>query len=348
MGAGVWGTKFIDYSYNADRIKVSTALLEDKNMIVGAIYQKHCEGDGKVSSAGWKNSSWPSGGCGSGEYSSCFGDESSCGFENFVSDEDRDIYFLYFVYKAKTWNAGVLNGWNHDRNSKSETYKIDEYAIVPYFRGTFGPVDVESEFWYQFGELEGRGQLEDIDLKAWAWNIDLGFDIGPVGIGLGWAYTTGDDDPTDDDQENFTRAGGMDWQPLLIMTGYYMDANLGCIGNLNMRNAFAGNAMGYNLFYGNAEWSPWENFTLQFALGYAELNETDHIEAVWAAEEVGGSFDDEFGFEVDLGFTWQLMRNLTYNMMMGYFSEGDFFEKGDCDSDTDYEFSAIHALKVSF
>jgi predicted porin len=269
-----------------------------------------------------------------------------------VTDQDRDIYFLYFVYKGQGWDGGLLYGWNHDRSSAPDVYKIDDHNFVPYFRGTFGPVDVQSELWFATGELEGVKGFEDVDVQSWAWNVELGFDLGPVGIGAGFAYTTGDDDPGDDDKENFLRSGGMDWQPLLIMTGYYMDANLGCFGNLNMRNVYTStgsgldaNVLGYTLFYLTADWAATENVTLDAAFGYAEFNEMDHIEA---ANPGTGGWDDGVGWEFDVGLTWKLMENLKYNAKVGYFSEGDFWEKGNCDCDTDYELSAIHALTVTF
>ena len=333
MGAGVWGTPFIDYSYNAERLRIDTKV---DNWSLGAIFQKHAEGDGAI----------PKGGS-SPDYDEDYCPDCGDGFD--VVDQDRDIYFLYFIYKGEGWDTGLLYGYDDNQNS-SPNLDITSHNFVPYFRGAFGPIDLEAEAWIVTGEIDQR-YGKTIDTDSWAGHLNVGFDVGPVDFGIDVAYTTGDDDPEDNDKDNFIRSGGMDWQPLLIMTGYYMDGNLGCLGNLNMRNVYTStgsgldaNVLGYTLYYATADWAFAENMALDFALGYAEVNETDHLE--WDTGARG--IDDEFGWEFDIGFNWQLMDGLKYNAKAGYFWDGDFWENGDCDLDRDGTWSVLHALTLTF
>jgi hypothetical protein len=307
------------------------------NLILLGIIQKHAEGDG---------------GRGAGGEAPYLGEYCpDCDVGDEVVDEDRDIYFLAFVYKGEGWDGGLLYGYNRNYHSNPDL-DITDHNFVPYLRGTFGPLKVEGELWYVTGELEPSAHgADDTDVDAWAAHGNVGFDVGPVGLSLGLAYTSGDDDPLDNDKENFLRSGGQDWTPLLIMTGYYMDSNLGCMGNLNMRNVYTStgsgldrNVLGYTLYYATADWSPMENVVLDFALGYAQINEEDHLEYF----EGYTGLDDEFGWEFDIGLTWQLMDNLKYNAKFGYFSEGDFWEMGDCNIDRDNTYSFLHALTVTF
>jgi hypothetical protein len=329
QGGGVWGTKFIDYSYSIERIKAVTKV--DNWTLVGII-QKHVEQDGSASSA--NAPAFPA---------VC----ADCGAGTQLNDSDRDIYYLGAIYKGEGWDAGLLTGYSPDK-TKSDlavgAYDFTEWFLMPYWRFPLWVLQIEGEACYTGGEWDYRASgVDDEDQKAWAFNLNAGFDLGPVGMNLGYAHTSGDDDLTDNDRENFYRAGGQDWQPLLIMTGYYMDANLGCYGNLNMRNA-GGNLGGYDLFYIQADWSPIENWTFDAAFGYAQLAETDAIEQFNGITDL----DDEVGYEFDLGVTWNIMPNLVYNAKGGYFKDGDFYQFGSCDRDTDYELSFIHALVVTF
>lgn len=329
MGGGVWATKFVDYAYSVERIKVSTKL---GNFIVGGIIQKLDENDGGPSSAATAY-------CDSGCYE---GDDTcnSCCSKDVV-DEDRDIYYLFGVYKGEGWDAGLLIP--HDRNRSGGSVQVTETAFAPYLRGTFGPVRVETEGWYITGTVD-RDNDPDYDTESWAFYAKLGFDAGPVAIDFAYAGTSGEEARDDKDDRNaFVRAGGRDFQPLLILTGFYMDANLGCYGNLNMRNA-GGNPTGYNLFFGELGWSPWENFRLNTVLGYAEAREVDYIERVRGVK----SIDKEFGWEWDVGFKWQLMDNLLYDMKAGIFFADDFYKLGCNSADADEEYSVVHALTLTF
>jgi len=332
QGGGVWGTKFIDYAYTTDRIKAVTKY--DNWTFVGII-QKHEELDGNHPSA-------------NAPYIIGRSDCDDCGPGVETNDSDKDVYYLGAIYKGEGWDAGLLSGWNRDR--RNEEVAFDEWFLMPYWRFPLWVLKIEGEACYTGGEWDYRANgVDDVDQKAWAFNLNVGFDLGPVGMNLGYAHTTGDDDIYDDDAENFYRGGGNDWQPLLIMTGYYMDADLGCFGNLNFRNN-GGNYGGYNLFYVQADWSPWEKWTFDAALGYAELDETDAIAQINApdGQDKLDGLDDEFGWEFDVGVTWDIMPNLKYNAKGGYFKDGDFFEYGEENCDTDYELSFIHAIVLTF
>jgi hypothetical protein len=343
MGGGVWATKFVDYSYSVERIKLSTKL---GNFIVGGIIQKLDENDGGPTSAATAY-------CDNWDEDDCFdpvtGDYCPSCCSKSPVDQDRDVYYLYGVYKGEGWDAGLLVP--HDRQRQSGSVNLTETAFAPYFRGTFGPIRFETEGWYITGKVQRDG-LKDYDTKSWAFYAKGGFDWGPVAFDLAYAGTSGQSGTDeDDDRKAFVRAGGRDFQPLLILTGYYMDANLGCYGNLNMKNA-GGNPTGYDLFFGEIGWSPWENFRLNTVIGYAKARETNFVEFL-QGEWIDGNYvtpniDDTFGWEWDVGFKWQLMDNLLYDMKGGIFFADDFYKLGCNNKDAKNEYSVLHALTLTF
>jgi len=331
MGAGVWGTMFADYAYNVERIKVTSKV---DNVVFGGIIQKLAEGDG-----GPPSPFGPAGllaAVGEGGVDECI----DCG--EGPSDQDRDVYFLFFVYKGEGWDGGLLYGY--DRNRSNANVAIDEHGFLPYIKGKFGPVRVEAEAWWQFGNADVK-YGEDYDIDSWAYYAQVGGDAGPVSIDVGYAHTDGQDKLKDagDDRTAFVRAGGRDWQPLLILTGYYMDANLGCVGNLNMKNA-SGNPWGYDLLYGTVAFSPVEDVTLSTILAKGWADETGYLEQAFGINNL----DDDFGWEWDIGLKWQIMDNLVYDAKAGVLFPGDFWEYS-CDSrDLSNEYSVLHALTVTF
>ena len=340
QGGGVWGTLFADYSYSVERIKVTSKV---DNLVFGGIIQKTTEQDGGQPSAtglaGLLNLVDEDG------VNDCL----NCDPYQQVEDQDRDTYYLFFVYKGEGWNGGVLLPFDRKYYvTGAGDLRIKEYAASPYIQGKFGPLDVESEFWYDFGSANPKGG-EDYDIKNWAFYVDLGFDAGPVGIDVGYAHTTGQEKLKDagDDRTAWVQGGGRDWQPLLILTGYYMDADLGCLGNLNYRNN-GNNPFGFDLFYGKAEFSPAENVTLSTILGYAQAAETGYVEQV-IEDEFGDdvNIDKDFGWEWDVGLKWQLMDNLVYDAKAGYLWAGDLWKYG-CDHGVDNTWSILHALTVTF
>lgn len=158
------------------------------------------------------------------------------GFEDFGGkDDDRDIYGGYLTYTPAEGQKiqpfyvfdrirDVPNGTLLDAFLESAgalpyeraTPEIDSHHIGAYYTGDFGLIELFLEGVYQFGEAEDT-RLDrlnpvfsnDYDISAYAFAGDVALDLEEeVGFGfkphLGFMYTSGDDNPTDDELNGYT------------------------------------------------------------------------------------------------------------------------------------------------
>ncbi|RLB70866.1 MAG: hypothetical protein DRH04_02825 [Deltaproteobacteria bacterium] len=107
--------------------------------------------------------------------------------------------------------ASLASNYFYGNETKADT---DSHHIGFYYQGDFGIVKPFVEAVYQFGQadntgLSAYGYEEDYDIKAYALAADLTFNLKDA-IGfkfephIGIIYTSGDDDPDDDDLEGYT------------------------------------------------------------------------------------------------------------------------------------------------
>ncbi|WP_143156439.1 hypothetical protein [Desulfacinum infernum] len=100
--------------------------------------------------------------------------------------------------------SGIGTGENAD---------IDSHHVAAYYTGKFGPFELMLEGAYQFGSADNTGlseygKAEDYDISAYALAADLavelkdwfGFSVKPH---VGVMYTSGDDDPDDDELNGY-------------------------------------------------------------------------------------------------------------------------------------------------
>lgn len=323
MAAGFCGISYCDSEGDADRIKV---ILNDIDpFYLDFTYQKTEENDYQ-------------------------GDE---------ADEDFDAYYLHGFYTSETLFAGLLWGYYDDAGSSEtltaaetiagvpSTYKANYWLYNPYIQGTAGPIAYMAEAqWFTGDYRDYTDSTSDVDYDAWRWIVDLAFNADPGSVGAGWAHSDGRD-ATEDDY-TIADGGGNDWQPFLILTHYYANANLGGLGNLNQNNNDAGlDELGFDIYYVYGSYTPMEKLTLSAILGWAYADE-DNTTAL-------GKVDDDIGWEFNIGAKYQIMDNLSYDVTLGYFSPGDLWEDahtnlGTPDA-TDYDdatYSMLHALVVTF
>ena len=107
--------------------------------------------------------------------------------------------------------ASLSNNYFYGNTTQADT---DSHHVGFYYQGDFGIVKPFVEAVYQFGTadntgLSAYGYEEDYDIKAYALAADLTFNLKDA-IGfkfephVGIIYTSGDDDPDDDDLEGYT------------------------------------------------------------------------------------------------------------------------------------------------
>ncbi|PKN47100.1 MAG: hypothetical protein CVU59_04040, partial [Deltaproteobacteria bacterium HGW-Deltaproteobacteria-17] len=158
---------------------------------------------------------------------------------------DKDIYDIFAIYKFTAGEAGLLYQYNADNTSRSTlatSYSTKLSAIVPYAKMKFGPVYVEAEAIYGFGDLrkyEVAGN-NDISAEALALYIHGKAAFGAAYVGGMFIYMRGDDWGTTDKVEGSLAAGllaGDAFNPcLMLWNGEYTT----WVGN------FGGNANGNN------------------------------------------------------------------------------------------------------
>jgi len=279
---GTWGTTFIDNEADVDRIKL-TKTIDDLTLYL--VFQKTTEKDGL-----WSTDT-PT---------------------DDVADYDSDTYYFLAKQKMENLTAGVLLAFNNDKTNADQT--THKYSAIPYFVGKFGPLAIQGELAYNWGETDyDEAGTPDLDIKELAYNIEASFNLGAATVLAGYAFTSGDNDAaTNNDNEDsaFGNVGG-DWEKLFILTTNEVPAlvDLGGIGNLSNDSNY-----GSKIIYGGATFSPLDNLTLGVVIGHAD------------ADEIPSTMSkDDYGIEYDFTLNWKIYDNLTYTAIAAYLDAGDFW-----------------------
>ena len=299
MAAGTFGTSFVDSEYEGDRIVFKKAI---DNLHLGAVIQKLTEQDaGKT-----------------------------------ASDEDMDIYWLFGKYKTEDVAAGLLYGFKNVKTTATQTGKF--HILDPYFTAKFGPLALQGELLYIFGETDyDDAATADLDKKELAYNLEATYDLEMASVQAGYAFFSGDVNPAADDDKAFSGWGGDRlWEKLFILTtdeNEYLHNGLGGEGNLS-RDGYA--TCGANIYYAGASFTPMENLDLGLVIGYAE------------ADEVTAPTEDDIGYEYDLTLNWKIYDNLTYSAIAAFLEAGDYWKGGDATVQLEDTYALFHQLELTF
>ena len=300
MLGGPLGNEFVDFEYEADRIKFIKKIDAFK---VIAIFQKHTEGDSP--------------------------DPAS-------ADKDRDDYFLVGEYKAEDITAGVGFIFTNDKRVDNATTRF--YFLDPYFSTNLGPLSLQGELVYKWGETDydAPGQ-PDLDKDAIAYNLEASYDLGMASVMAGYAFFSGDNDPNDNENNEFEYGFGDNWRRLFILTSDenpVLCANLGGVGNLSWTG---GNTQyGAKLLYAGATITPMENLQLGLVVGLAD------------ADEVPAGVEDDYGTEYDLTLNWKIYDNLTYRAIAAFLDAGDIWKGGVATEQIEDTYALFHQLELAF
>jgi hypothetical protein len=215
------------------------------------------------------------------------------------------------------------------------------HILSPYVRATFGPLYVEGQIYYAFGDdavdLEHEYKkidVEDKDVDSFTAYVMAKFDLEPFYVGAQFAYAEGDDD-NDDDEINDLLGTGSAYDPCLILGNWELNHWIGKTGNAN--NFGVGDEMYNVLFYQLfAGYTPIEKLHLKASVSYADTD-----------EEVEHN-DDEYGTEFDITATYKIYDNLAYTVGFAYLWAGDYFEGPDNKGKTDDNYLLMNNLKLTF
>jgi hypothetical protein len=270
-----------------------------------------------------------------------------------TADEDYDVYRLNLEVRQDNFQGCLLTSYYNNKTMSdvsntdnipaagtNPNYAEKFWLFTPYFKANLGPVYLEGEAGWMTGKYRDYTDpdfADDQDLDAMSYYLAANFNAGPAKVGLGYAFVEGDSDANDKDYSAFGFC--QDWEPLLILTGFYGDDNLGGLSNLNASGANADlERAGYKIMFATASFSLLENMTLNAIIANAKADE---------ASAIAASADDDMGWEYDLGCKIKLMDNLSYEAKLGYLDAGDLW-KGGTDRKVDNTFTFFHKLELTF
>jgi len=244
-----------------------------------------------------------------------------------ATDDDSEKYNVYFTYKWKSGAAGLQLQYSRDSsNSDHQTtytanngYRQKYFAFYPYVKATFGPVYLEAELGFAFGDYKeyiSENNRKDQDMEAWRGYIMANVNLAPAYFGALAFYASGDDQSSDD-YEGGLKAGP-DFNPCLILMNYDLGRWNGVLGGANGVSATYNmdNILGAQLFAGV---KPFPKLDIKASVTYAKLDENP-----------AGKYleDKDLGYEADITVTYKIYDNLSYMVGFGYLWSGDAF-KGD-------------------
>ncbi len=279
-----------------------------------------------------------------------------------INDSDADIYDAAFMYKAKTWEAGVLFEYGDSRANKvsdSATYvnaagvvtplpsfATSLYAALPYFKATFGPLYLEGEGLYAFGtqkEYDNAKFGEDVDWEGWSVYLHAKYDLKPMYFGLMGIYITGDDPNSKDKVEggiNSVLVAGQAFKPALILWNddYYTAMGGGLVARTStgdpIRLQFMDNTLFFQAYVGVKPTPKWD---VVFKYSYA-----------MADEKPLNYVDDFYGHEFDLVATYKIFDNLSYMVGAAYLMTGDYFMGANPNAKVEDNYMLMHQLTLTF
>jgi hypothetical protein len=318
------------------------------------------------------------------EYDNSFSAVNSSSYSAYRTDRDLDSYRIAGIYNFKGGEAGALFLWNRDATHRGwgstdtfpfyagAPYSSNIYVIDPYVKAKIGPVTLQAEAQYWFGNaikyeyglggspLGGGYYMNDVSVSAISAFVDATANFGMFYFGGSAAYLSGDDPGTTDKVEGsgsagMVNSGGLDWNPCLILFN-------------NELNYWAGNVYGHTdtvvnnemsnawFFQGRVGAKPTPQLDVMMAVSYAMVDKK--IATYYTPLGFyGPSYTNPggtYGTEVDVTATYKITNNLTYMLGAGYLFTGDYFKGVDNygrsfgNANVQDDFILINKLTLSF
>ncbi|MGE4518907.1 MAG: hypothetical protein AB7E04_05300 [Desulfobacteraceae bacterium] len=237
------------------------------------------------------------------------------------NDADADTIVIAPEFKTGNMkiNPYLVYSYIKESNDKYEVKTIDKFlpaGVKDVHAANFG-VDIDvalnenANLWFTGIYQYGQAEYNDVDYDLSSYLVALGGKIGLGEIGLHgeFFYASGDEDGTaDGDFDAFvdiTQGQSYYWSEIM---GY------GLIDNQVSNNSCAdkiSNIMALNI---GASMSPMDKLTVGADIWYAMLAED---------EVVNGSKEDYLGTELDLSASYEVMDNLTLDVVAAYLFAGD-------------------------
>jgi len=260
-----------------------------------------------------------------------------------LDSNDNDYYEVAGGYVAEGMNAWLGFAYAQDQTkdigvfgSDTDFFRIKGYGDVK-INDTFS---MATEFDYKWGTTEyNMAGVADVDMSGFAFILSGMGNFGDLSASLHYAYLSGeDDDATEKTAYDSSKGTGSDFEPLYILTGYAMNILNGDLGPNPVGTAVR--TSGVHAVVALADFKASEDLTLHGGLGWGKAADTD-----WMMDSAQ---DDDYGWEVDLGLSYKLYDNLTYDLHFGWWLVGDFAEIGTANLDTEDIYLVSHHLTMKF
>ena len=206
------------------------------------------------------------------------------------------------------------------------------YGVIPYAKAKFGPVAVEAEVDYYWGDLlnEDDGPNK-IKLSSLGVYLDAVADLGMFYAGGTVAYLSGDD--MGGNTVKFM-AGGKDWMPCLIMFNFDRTYWAGSIAAPIPDFGIMYNAWFYQVRGGVR---PVADLDLGVSLAYAN-----------ADKKMFPEMKKDYGWELDVTANYKITNNLSYMLGVGYLWTGKYWRGDYTDLDVKNNYLVINKLTLTF
>jgi hypothetical protein len=258
------------------------------------------------------------------------------------TDLDREKSALAVKYTGKSAEGGLLVGHVRDARSKTASTNTTNliYYMQPYTKAKFGPVSVQAELDYFWGDYPKEDATpannQKLELLAGWVDATANFDMFYTGGTI--AYVSGDDPSTKDKVEGVPGLvnGGIDWNPCLILFN-------------NDITYWAGGVSGYNSSpIGGPMYNAWFG---QGRVGVKPIPQLDAMLSVSYAKadkKPAGFLNDAYGWEVDATGTYKITNNLSYMLGIGYLFTGDYYKGKVADNKVNDDYMLINKLTLTF
>jgi hypothetical protein len=251
------------------------------------------------------------------------------------TDGDIDKYSVAGRYVWNQGEAGLKVAYLRSAALRSigPEATTNLYGVIPYAKAKLGPVQVEAEVDYYWGDLlnedDGPGKIK---LESLGVYVDALADLGMFYVGGTVAYLSGDDF-SDMDELEFM-AGGKDWMPCLILFNYDRTYWAGVIDGPIPDFGIMYNAWFYQVRGGVR---PVADLDLGVSLSYAN-----------ADKEMFPGMKKDYGWEADVTATYKITNNLSYMLGFGYLWTGKYFRADYPELDVEDNYLVINKLTLTF
>ncbi|MCF6290184.1 MAG: hypothetical protein L3J03_04215 [Desulfobacterales bacterium] len=217
-------------------------------------------------------------------------------------DQDTDAYYAGIGYKADMGKFDMA--YFHVRNGATG---LDGQNLWFNASATVGAVNLLGELAHSFGDATATTSMD-----TWAGMALVSGQVADnVTAGAVYFFATGEDSGTDTTAALGGNGTGFNWQPLYIITG----PDMGVFNGDSVRTPAVLQAAGLQAFGAFVDVAVTPQLTLHGAIGTGNADNMDTMAA--------GQSDD-YGWEYNVGASYKLLDNLTYDLHLGYWAVGDF------------------------